>query len=116
MQERKGRPEGCLADETLAAFVDGGLTADERSQVELHLAACRDCFAVFTESVKTLQAMRESGEFASPCPRSPPSRSGDRRADRRAETSTGAVGGGGRWTGGCGGCRACRVVAAGGAA
>ena len=62
MQERSGTP-GCLDDETLAAYVDGGLTAEERSQVELHLAACRDCFAVFAESVKTVQAMREAGEF-----------------------------------------------------
>ena len=68
MQERKGTPKGCLEDETLAAFVDGGLTADERSRVELHLAACQDCFAVFTETVKTVQAMREAGEFDQPVP------------------------------------------------
>jgi hypothetical protein len=57
VQRRSGTP-GCLDDETLAAYVDGGLTAEERSRVELHLAACRDCFAVFTETVKTVQAMR----------------------------------------------------------
>ena len=66
MQERKHTPDGCLDPETLAAFVDGALTAGERSQVELHLVTCRDCFAAFTESVKTVQAMTDSGEFAAP--------------------------------------------------
>ena len=61
VQQRSGTP-GCLDDETLAAYVDGGLTAEERSQVELHLAACRDCFALFTESVKTVQAMRDEAD------------------------------------------------------
>jgi tetratricopeptide (TPR) repeat protein len=59
VQERKARRDGCLDAETLAAFVDGGLTSGERSQVEWHLAACRDCFALFTESVKTLRAMEQ---------------------------------------------------------
>ena len=66
MHERKGMAAGCLDAETLAAYVDGGLTADERSRVEVHLAACQDCFAVFTESVKTVQAMEEAGEFVQP--------------------------------------------------
>ena len=60
MQGRRRTP-GCLDDETLAAYVDGGPTAEERSQVELHLAGCRECFAVFTEAVKTVQAMRDDG-------------------------------------------------------
>ena len=71
MQERSGT-RGCLDDETLAAYVDGGLTAEERSQVEVHLAACRDCFAVFTESVKTVQAMEDErvvfADVAAPVP------------------------------------------------
>jgi len=63
VQQRKDTPDGCLDDETLAAYVDGGLTADERSRVESHLAACQDCFAVFSETVKTVQAMRaEDGD------------------------------------------------------
>ena len=66
MHERKGMAAGCLDAETLAAYVDGGLTADERSRVEVHLAACQDCFAVFTESVKTVQAMEAAGEFVQP--------------------------------------------------
>ena len=41
--------------------MDGGLTAGERSRVERHLAACRDCFAVFAESVKTVQALADAG-------------------------------------------------------
>lgn len=71
MQHRKRSADGCLSDETLAAYVDGGLTADERAQVELHLAACQDCFAVFTESVRTVQAMADSGEFDQPVSRTP---------------------------------------------
>ena len=116
MQERKDTPDGCLDDETLAAFVDGGLTADERSRVELHLAACRDCFAVFTESVKTVQAMRESGEFDQPVPAEPAQPQGRPSCQSSRRASTGAMGGGGRWTGGRGGGGAGGVVAAGGAA
>jgi hypothetical protein len=48
---------GCLEDERLAAFVDGSLPAGERAEVERHLASCRTCFAVYTETVKTVQAM-----------------------------------------------------------
>jgi tetratricopeptide (TPR) repeat protein len=59
VQEHKATRDGCLDVETLAAFVDGGLTSGERSRVELHLAACQDCFALFTESVKTAHAMTD---------------------------------------------------------
>ena len=66
MQEHENTRDGCLDAEALATFVDGGLTAAERSRTELHLAACQDCLAVFTESVKTVQAMTDSGAFEEP--------------------------------------------------
>lgn len=68
MQHRKGMADSCLDDETLAAYVDGGLTAEERTRVERHLASCQDCFAVFTESVKTVQAMQDEGVSDAPAP------------------------------------------------
>ncbi len=107
MREHKNIPDGCLDAETLAAFVDGGLTAGERSQVELHLAACRVCFAAFTESVKTVQAMTDSGEFAAP---------GTDRLRRHASSSTRELGGGRGWPGRRGGSDTGRLVAAGRAA
>jgi anti-sigma factor RsiW len=36
------QPE-CPSEETLAAFVDGGLTAEERRSVEEHLEDCAKC-------------------------------------------------------------------------
>ena len=53
-------PDRCLDDETLAAYVDGGLAAVERAHVERHLAACRRCFAVFAETVRTVQALGDA--------------------------------------------------------
>lgn len=42
-------------DETLAAYVDGGLSSDLRQQTEQHLVACEDCYAVW-QSVSELRA------------------------------------------------------------
>lgn len=33
----------CVDPEVLAAYADGGLSAEERAAVEVHLASCRDC-------------------------------------------------------------------------
>jgi len=41
---------GCVDAETLAAFMDGRLSADERAAVERHLAECEDCYEVWMEA------------------------------------------------------------------
>lgn len=40
------RSSQCLDDETIAAFVDGGLDRDARDRVEQHAASCTDCYAI----------------------------------------------------------------------
>lgn len=72
MQERDRAAAGCLDDERLAAFVDGGLTAGERAGVERHLASCRTCFAVYAEAVKTVQAMEAELGLPAGAPVAPP--------------------------------------------
>jgi len=49
------RSTPCLAPETLAAFIDRRLPADERRRVEEHLVECPDCYEVFVETVRFLQ-------------------------------------------------------------
>jgi anti-sigma factor RsiW len=51
-----GSGAGCLDAELLAAYIDGRVTAAERSEVEAHLARCESCHFVFAES------FRESAE------------------------------------------------------
>jgi hypothetical protein len=46
-------PGPCLDAETLAAFSEGALTADEQSAAEAHLADCSRCLAVVAAIVKT---------------------------------------------------------------
>ena len=53
-----GTGGGCLDAELLAAYIDGRVTAPERSEVEAHLAGCEACHFVFAES------FRESAEPA----------------------------------------------------
>lgn len=43
------RLEGCPDAETLAAYLDGRLTQDEREHVTQHVADCDDCYFVVTE-------------------------------------------------------------------
>jgi tetratricopeptide (TPR) repeat protein len=43
----------CPDPETIAAHLDGRLTGRERAWVIEHLAACEDCYTVFTESAQT---------------------------------------------------------------
>jgi hypothetical protein len=45
----------CLDPETLAAFIDRRLPAEERRRVEEHLVECPDCYEVFIEAVRFLQ-------------------------------------------------------------
>ena len=43
----------CPDLETLAAYLDGRLSARERADVTAHLADCADCYFVFTEAAQT---------------------------------------------------------------
>src|SRR4029077_20889337 len=43
----------CPDPETIAAHLDGRLSGRERALVTEHLAACEDCYTVFTESAQT---------------------------------------------------------------
>ena len=46
------RLEGCPDAETLAAYLDGRLTQDEREHVTQHVADCDDCYFVVTEAAQ----------------------------------------------------------------
>lgn len=48
----------CLDDVALARYADGGGTPEQRLQVQAHLAACDDCYALFAD-VLHLQDDRE---------------------------------------------------------
>jgi tetratricopeptide (TPR) repeat protein len=48
-----GVTPACLDDDTLAAFVDGRLSPDERAQVESHVAECDDCYTLLAEVLHT---------------------------------------------------------------
>jgi tetratricopeptide (TPR) repeat protein len=44
--------DACPDPETLAAYLDGRLTAAERTAMAEHLATCEDCYSVFSESAR----------------------------------------------------------------
>jgi hypothetical protein len=44
----------CPTDEELAAYIDGGLSKAEKRRVEKHLAACADCFEIYSETARFL--------------------------------------------------------------
>lgn len=47
----ENRPtSACLDPETIAAFIDGRLQGEERTQVESHIARCSDCYDLFVEA------------------------------------------------------------------
>lgn len=50
-----GVPESCLGPEVVAAFLDGTLEGREKEDVQAHLAACSDCYALFGESADFLR-------------------------------------------------------------
>lgn len=50
MSDDRRLTPGCLDAETLAAFMDGRLTAADRALVEQHLAECEDCYEVWMEA------------------------------------------------------------------
>jgi tetratricopeptide (TPR) repeat protein len=41
--------QGCLDDETVAAYVDGRIEPEKRRLVDEHLASCEDCYALLSE-------------------------------------------------------------------
>ena len=49
-------PDGCLDAETLAAWVDGGLTAQAAAAVDLHASTCSRCMAVIAAMERTAPA------------------------------------------------------------
>jgi CHAT domain-containing protein/tetratricopeptide (TPR) repeat protein len=53
---RAGRPD-CVDAETLAAFVDGRLSAAERAQVEAHVADCEECREALVEVGLTSESL-----------------------------------------------------------
>jgi hypothetical protein len=54
METGVDRPAGCLDDVTLASFLDGRLSGDDRARVEAHLAACAGCYRLFADSARFL--------------------------------------------------------------
>lgn len=59
---RYGAPNGhgpCPNAETLSAFLDGRLGAEERGVVIRHLSHCTACYLVFRESLRNLKRNRE---------------------------------------------------------
>lgn len=53
MEDPEELPDGCLALETLATYLDGRLAAASRARVEAHLAACGRCRRLISVVVKT---------------------------------------------------------------
>jgi tetratricopeptide (TPR) repeat protein len=45
--------DGCPDPETLAVFLDGGLTPGARDEIAAHLTSCETCYSVFLESAQT---------------------------------------------------------------
>jgi CHAT domain-containing protein/tetratricopeptide (TPR) repeat protein len=58
----------CPDDETIAEYVEGGLTPFHRERLEEHLAACRDCGAIYASSVAFLADWEERRRAARPAP------------------------------------------------
>lgn len=46
--------ETCPSLEDLAAFLDGGLSRDERARIVAHLADCPACYEIFTEAARSM--------------------------------------------------------------
>lgn len=46
--------EGCLTDETLAAWIDGRLEPARLGQIQRHLARCGECLELVTEAARAL--------------------------------------------------------------
>lgn len=59
-----------LTPETIAAYVDGGLTSEEFAVANDHLAKCRECTALLANTVKTTNALKAAeinGELLAAC-------------------------------------------------
>ena len=59
--------ETCPSLEDLAAFLDGGLSGDERARIVAHLADCPACYEVFTEAAR-FKISEEEEEEEEPAP------------------------------------------------
>src|SRR3954468_16028596 len=49
----------CLDAESLAAWIDGGLSPDARAQVEHHAAGCARCQALLASMARTAPALED---------------------------------------------------------
>jgi CHAT domain-containing protein/tetratricopeptide (TPR) repeat protein len=58
----------CPDDETIAEYLEGGLTPFHRERLEQHLAACGDCGAIYASSVAFLAEAEERRRAARPAP------------------------------------------------
>ena len=47
------RFDACPDSELIAAYMEGGLSDEERTTVTDHLASCEDCYLLFAESLRT---------------------------------------------------------------
>lgn len=47
----------CPSLEEIASFIDGNGSEQERNNIQVHLASCADCYAVFIETAKTIDEL-----------------------------------------------------------
>src|SRR5580765_7373852 len=57
----RGSPQeaACPASEALAAYIDWGVGAEERAQIEAHLAECDECRLVFAHVLESHDGTNE---------------------------------------------------------
>jgi hypothetical protein len=61
-----GAGVACLTDEMLAKYVDGTVTAGERTRVEEHLAACEYCCTLVADTARTADDLADPAEQEQP--------------------------------------------------
>src|SRR5438046_7410260 len=68
MNEHEQNPRSHLDDETLAAYVEGALSAPEREAADAHLADCGECRSATVALAAALAPRAESSVSALPVP------------------------------------------------
>jgi hypothetical protein len=56
----------CPQAETIASIIDGDPTGEERVALETHLAECRECFQVLTESTEVWWRLDDAAKREKP--------------------------------------------------
>ena len=64
--ENMSVPNQCPKMEEIATFIDGGLTAEARGEILEHLDGCETCYAVFTDTVRFLEADKKPEQLPRP--------------------------------------------------